>query len=1202
IEDKKNLTAFHLACKFGHEEEAVLLIEKIDRDKLFNLCISDQSGNILPLHLACRNKVEKFNIIHNVLKKLQNQDDSKSQTSILKTNYLDIISKKEDINRQNILEISIENNHLKIVELFLNDFKFNSELPNSLNGNYPIHIAAKNGSIEMLNLLIKYKTSIFRLNSNSENPLHIAALNNKYKFIREYLKYEKFLLVNTHSCELKNTEFTSSKFIPCICNCDEIVDYQNLQLSIRQRDEKFFTPLMQAISCGNQRCIDELINDRYIEFDSKDQNGQSIFHLCTEFNNIEALKFFLQLDLIPPEIIYSKDNFENTILHTSCFYGNLEAIKLIVNKLYDSNNSLEQILYCKNNDGQTCFHIACSKGYFNIVEYFLKDKKMLQFLDFVDVNSNTSLHMATENGHSSIVSLLLDYGADVTIKNEENITALDLSCRLGFFEISKNIINNCTNFNEREKLNEYPLHTACYEGAYEVVKLLLHKGVPIDQLNSQNKNCLEIAIQQGHREVIRVLLDDPNWKKLLRSNNRFDIDNDEVSDDNSDDESAILKITTSQSTQDFKPKKTVIKHMDNPELIRLFDYKMWDIFNIILDKCITEKEIDFTKIDPPIRSVSQHPLMLIARSGQEGLLKHQATRTLLHLKWRVIPRCAFYFNLIIYIIFMSLFSLYSIELSKFGAEKMSQNNSSNCTEFEKNIKYNLNTEIFIILLLILAFQIVKELFQIFFLDGLTYFLSLQNLVELFTYVTSILSLFSSNYYMQSAYASIAVLFAFIVFPLFTQKLKIFGLYVVAFRRTLANSAKFFPIFLILFTGFILSFRIRSNFNVSYFNSTSYSLIRTFTMVVGELDTSRMGLYNDSLPNYIIYFMFIGLMGIIVLNLFVGIAVGEIKTVLDEADIQQTSMRIIFVLKVQSALTLFQNTCLGNCLNMQFTKYSLINENKFVRIKNRLWRNAKNLLSSKEHTIKLSDPQKRLEDSFSELSRATGDQIKSLRFGFSNQITDCESRLSNAQRRLQDSLIELSNKTNEQIEELRRESTLTNLELKNKLIETQDTLRDLIQSYTEITNQELENTNQCFNSQMSDSETKILGLNNKIQSILVNLSKKTNFQFESIKEYSMNQAYNIKSVVINSQKLIDDSIFNLERSNKAFLESVEEKYLARVDKLEDLLSKILNDDYFCKNNKIFTEINSNSNEIMKILVNLTNDFVNLNKKVDLYVKK
>lgn len=64
------------------------------------------------------------------------------------------------------------------------------------------------------------------------------------------------------------------------------------------------------------------------------------------------------------------------------------------------------------------------------------------------------------------------------------------------------------------------MHTACYEGAYEVVRLLLQKGSKIDQLNNRNENCLDIAIAAGHRDVIRVLLDDPNWYKLIRLNNR----------------------------------------------------------------------------------------------------------------------------------------------------------------------------------------------------------------------------------------------------------------------------------------------------------------------------------------------------------------------------------------------------------------------------------------------------------------------------------------------------------------------------------------------------------------------------------------------------------------------------------------------------------------------------------------------------------
>ena len=298
-----------------------------------------------------------------------------------------------------------------------------------------------------------------------------------------------------------------------------------------------------------------------------------------------------------------------------------------------------------------------------------------------------------------------------------------------------------------------------------------------------------------------------------------------------------------------------------------------DVYKLILDKCVNEKEVDFSIIDPPVKAIAAHPLMLIARSGQENLLKHETTRMLLHLKWRVIPRCAFYFNLGFYMIFLLLFSLYSVDLSLMGRKILDERNATwtknmTKTDMYKSTAYTLSNYN-IMLIVVLNFQLFKEIMQILFLDGLAYFMNSQNLIEIFTYTLSLISLLSRNYHMQSAYGSMAVLSAFILFPLFIQKLKIFGLYVVAFRRTLTNSAKFFPIFLIVFTGFILSFRIRSNFEVSYFNSTGYSIIRTLTMVVGEMDTAKMGLYDGSLTNYLIYFLFIGLMCTIVLNLFVG---------------------------------------------------------------------------------------------------------------------------------------------------------------------------------------------------------------------------------------------------------------------------------------------------------------------------------------------
>jgi ankyrin repeat protein len=99
------------------------------------------------------------------------------------------------------------------------------------------------------------------------------------------------------------------------------------------------------------------------------------------------------------------------------------------------------------------------RGFFNLIEYFIKERKLTPFLDQFDLASNTPLHLATENGHASIVNILLEHGIDVCAKNEENMTALDVSCRKGYFEISKIIINNYSSFNKNDRLNEFPLHT-----------------------------------------------------------------------------------------------------------------------------------------------------------------------------------------------------------------------------------------------------------------------------------------------------------------------------------------------------------------------------------------------------------------------------------------------------------------------------------------------------------------------------------------------------------------------------------------------------------------------------------------------------------------------------------------------------------------------------------------------------------------------
>ncbi len=279
---------------------------------------------------------------------------------------------------------------------------------------------------------------------------------------------------------------------------------------------------------------------------------------------------------------------------------------------------------------------------------------MVRFVKQSDNSKNSSLHLASLNGNLSIVNLLLEIGCDPNAKNDENMTPLDLSCRMGNFEISKSLINH-SNITDQKHLNDdgqYLLHLAAMRGENEVIRLLLSKGAKIDMLNEDNMNCLDIAIDHKQRDVIKILLEDPQWYKLIRTSEQNTFDKNEENDD--------FNIIVSKSKGDNH------EYSSYSTLGALYKKKLWDIIKLILDKCkINENDMNFSIIDVPSKSISKHPLMLIARSGQENLIKHDVTTLLLQLKWRLLPRFVFYLNLFLYFLYLFLFSWYVIELSSF---------------------------------------------------------------------------------------------------------------------------------------------------------------------------------------------------------------------------------------------------------------------------------------------------------------------------------------------------------------------------------------------------------------------------------------------------------------------------------------------------------------------------------------------------------
>ncbi len=309
----------------------------------------------------------------------------------------------------------------------------------------------------------------------------------------------------------------------------------------------------------------------------------------------------------------------------------------------------------------------------------------------------------------------------------------------------------------------------------------------------------------------------------------------------------------------------------------------------------------------------------------------------------------------------------------------------------------------------------------------TFFLSVQTYMELFTYACLTSSVLATNFSTQSDLATFTVLGAFFTFPLYLEKVQLFGLHVLALKKTLYNSLKFMPLLGLLLAGFILAFNLRLSSGVSYFKTPDengenpnaavfYTVLRAVTLVLGDFDTTEMGSV-ESLINSGIYLAFIGLMCVVVLNLLVGVAVADIGVVLDEADTRQIALRIVFVLQVEQAWEKIRGRLafVDAVFNMRFEEARGAERGLLWLGRLKRW-----WAGCRERPVDLEDPQKRLETKLNEMARSENAEFKLIEKVFRREMSLLEGGFVEVSRRLEDQLNELGVKQAEALRKVAEE--------------------------------------------------------------------------------------------------------------------------------------------------------------------------------------
>jgi ankyrin repeat protein len=185
--------------------------------------------------------------------------------------------------------------------------------------------------------------------------------------------------------------------------------------------------------------------------------------------------------------------------------NNIEAVKTALNAQPD-------LIHAKTNDHfqYTPLHRASQLGHTEIVRLLLQ--KGANIHELSERVSWRACLLAAKHGHSQVVKMLLDRGEDVNVQlayTKNKFTCLHFACQYGHVELARMLLVDYKARIDITSANGLrPIHTAANFGNAEIVSLLLDAGEDIDiRHNSQwQYTPLHWSVQENKIKTAELLV------------------------------------------------------------------------------------------------------------------------------------------------------------------------------------------------------------------------------------------------------------------------------------------------------------------------------------------------------------------------------------------------------------------------------------------------------------------------------------------------------------------------------------------------------------------------------------------------------------------------------------------------------------------------------------------------------------------------
>jgi ankyrin repeat protein/Mg-chelatase subunit ChlD len=438
-----------------------------------------------------------------------------------------------DTNNSNLLIIAACTGRISVVEYLLETDVFDMQYKNK-NGYNALDCAVIKGFWKSAEILIDHGAKV-----NYSTLLFKTCIHNNYFITAKLLLKNKFLECNSTYLDYKLTS-EQIKFINNNNNGSvsiETIIFKGLyEKAIEYKESiswRLFLPVITKLSEDQYKIIEHYISTKQLDVDEIITEGND----ATATTNTNTLTW-------PLFIACEKGIIQlyNTIMQNLINSGNTESINRQNEKgttplwIASCNKHIDIVLDLLNNGAQpnisnnkgdspliaaiqkgvesiieillsygadislsntnrdNCVLIACRNGQSKILKLLLQnmdnDTRIKYFNMYASIDGFAPLLAATELDKVGCIQVLHEFGADLSIRSEDN----------------NKILSGAT-----------AVHLACYYNRLIALKCLIDLGCSLtEQTTTEGLTPLHIAIKQGHTDITRYLLSLPAGQECLK--------------------------------------------------------------------------------------------------------------------------------------------------------------------------------------------------------------------------------------------------------------------------------------------------------------------------------------------------------------------------------------------------------------------------------------------------------------------------------------------------------------------------------------------------------------------------------------------------------------------------------------------------------------------------------------------------------------